>query len=146
MEDPDLMHVSFCTFSNLRRATRMVSQLYDEAMKPTGLKTTQCMVLAMIHRSGKSTVTELAQAMGMDQTSMTRSLNILKKQDLIERISDESDRRRRLITLTPKGEEILMLSLKLREEAQAKMIAGLGPEDTRIAVELLQKMTAVAQK
>ncbi|MEM7117344.1 MAG: MarR family transcriptional regulator [Chloroflexota bacterium] len=146
MNQPDLMDVSYCAFSNLRRAARVVSHLYDDILKPTGLKTTQCMVLATIGRSGKSTVTELADAMTMDQTSMTRALNVLHKQGLVERIFDEADRRRRLITLTAKGEEILELAMELRAQAQTKMIEMLGDDNLLHSIELLRLMTTQAQR
>ncbi|MBV7329026.1 MarR family transcriptional regulator [Chloroflexi bacterium TSY] len=145
MEKPDLFDLSYCAFSNLRATTRAVSQLYDEYMKPTGLRTTQCMVLANIGVRGKSTVTELAEAMMMDQTSMTRALNILKKEGMIKSVADEEDQRRRLITLTAEGERTLAMALDLRAQAQAKMIDGLGPEGVSDAIEMLSKMTAVSQ-
>lgn len=146
MDDSDLFDVSFCAFSNLRQATRVVTQLYDEYLKPTGLRTTQCVLLANISARGKSTVTELAEAMLMNQTSMTRALNVLKKQDLIKQVPDEEDQRRRLVTITPEGERILAMSMPLREQAQAAMIEGLGAEETREAIKLLSKMVTAVQK
>ena len=146
MDKSDLFDLSYCVFSNLRQTTRAVSQLYDEFMKPTGLRTTQCMVLAAIDVRGESTVSELADVMMMDQTSMTRALNILKKEGMIERILDEADHRRRLITLTPEGERTLTLALQLREQAQAKMIEGLGVEGVGSLIEMLSNLTAVTKK
>lgn len=146
MKDADLYDVSFCAFSNLRRATRVVTQLYDEFLKPTGLRTTQCVLLATINARGKCTVTQLAEMMQMDQTSMTRALNVLKKQGLIKQIPHENDQRKRLVTITPEGAHILAISMPLREQAQAKMIESLGAEETREVIKLLSKMVTAVQE
>lgn len=81
----------------------------------------------------------------MDQTSMTRALNILKKAGMVESVADEADQRRRLITLTAEGERTMAMALDLRAQAQAKMIEGLGPEGVHSALEILSKMSAVSQ-
>jgi DNA-binding MarR family transcriptional regulator len=145
MDQPDLFDISRCACGNLRLATRAVTQLYDEFLKPTGLRTTQLTVLFTVGIHGKSTVTELTEAMMMEHTSMTRALDVLKRQGLIESVPDDEDKRKRIISLTAEGERMLEIAAPLREQAQAKMISELGSEDLYKALELISKMAAAAQ-
>ena len=66
-----------CSCTTLRKATRRISQLYDTALAPSGLKTTQRAILAQIGRSEPTTVGELAGALVMDSGALAHTLKPL---------------------------------------------------------------------
>ena len=71
------MAQSPCVCNTLRMATRAVTQLYDDVLRPSGLRVTQFSILAAIARLGEAGVSQLADALAIEQTTMTRSLTPL---------------------------------------------------------------------
>src|ERR1700737_149830 len=95
-----------CTCGSLRKASRRVSQFYDTALAPAGIKSTQFSILAEVDRGsleGRVTMCELAASRVMDRSTLGHSLKPLERDDLvILRLSDD-DRRKRYVELTKKG-------------------------------------------
>src|SRR6202042_3091870 len=94
---------TLCNCTALRKATRRVSQLYDSALEPCGLRTTQRAILNHIARSGTPPLGELAEALVMDRGALTHNLKPLERDGLVEIDIDPDDRRNRLVALTAAG-------------------------------------------
>ena len=77
---------SQCVCDTLRMVTRVVTQLYDEMLRPSGLRVTQFSILATIARLGEANLRQLEYMLAIDQTTLTRSLNLLERDRLIERV------------------------------------------------------------
>lgn len=116
-----------CTCFSLRKAARVVTQLFDEQMAPSGLLVTQFSILGVIATMKESTMNQLAQYLVMDRTTLTRNLKPLEREGLIQ-INPGKDKRTRLISLTPEGIEALQKALPLWELSQSSMILQLGKE------------------
>ena len=116
-----------CTSFNLRKAARAVSQVYDEALKPSGLRGTQFSLLVVVEGRGPAGVTELAKAMVMDRTTLTRNLKPLLAQGLLE-VVDGPDRRRRPIAITGHGRDAIARALPLWQQAQTRIAKALGKD------------------
>ncbi len=117
-----------CVCSNLRRASRAVSNYYDSFTGPvSGLRVSQLIVLVVLYLAGPQTMNELAEMLALDRTTLGRNLKPLAQQNLLT-VEPGSDQRTRVITLTAHGEEILMRVLPQWEHAQAEMVAGIGQE------------------
>ncbi|HYC55329.1 MAG TPA: MarR family winged helix-turn-helix transcriptional regulator [Candidatus Binatia bacterium] len=116
-----------CVCLNLRQATRAVTQLYDDALRPCGLRATQLGLLAVTHKAGSLPVSRLAELLVMDRTTLTRNLKPLEKQGLI-RTGSGPDKRIRSICLTDQGVAALIEALPLWEEVQRKVVEKLGAE------------------
>ncbi len=114
-----------CACFNLRRAARIVTQRYDRALKDVGLKGTQLSVLMAALNQRDVQLTRLAKSLGMERTSLTRTLAVLERRGLVE-TQPGRDRRERQIKLTPEGEETLRRALPLWRQAQEEVIAALG--------------------
>ena len=121
----ETMEVTNCSCASLRRATRIVTQIYDAALKPTGLKVTQFTLLMTIQKSGELPMKQLADALGMERTTLTRNIKPLVKRGFVE-IENEDDRRVRRVRLTAAGAEVLIAAHPSWEKAQAKIVQGLG--------------------
>jgi DNA-binding MarR family transcriptional regulator len=115
---------SQCNCTALRKASRRVSQLYDTALAPSGLKTTQRAILAQIGRSQPTTVGELAEALVMDSGALAHTLRPLERDGLIGVAVNPDDWRNRLITLTRRGRAKLAETDVLWTKAQRGFEAG----------------------
>jgi DNA-binding MarR family transcriptional regulator len=121
-----------CACLNLRQATRAVTQLYDDVLRPSGLRVTQFSLLSVIRLTGGSSIGTLAEAAVMDRTTLTRNLKLLADRKLI-RIEEGEDARVRLVTLTAAGEAKLEAARPYWEKAQEHMTTSLGgPELDRL--------------
>jgi DNA-binding MarR family transcriptional regulator len=116
-----------CACGSLRRAARILTKLYDDALKPTGLKVTQFGLLSNLMALGSSTLTQLADAMVVDHTTLTRNLDVLEARGLV--VTEEGeDRRERQLRLSDKGIASLSDAYPLWQAAQARAmrIGGVG--------------------
>ncbi|MGK9053069.1 MarR family winged helix-turn-helix transcriptional regulator [Neorhizobium petrolearium] len=92
-----------CSNSAVRRASRQLGQLYEDAMGDTGLKGTQFSLLSQIARSGEPSLKNLAEAMVMDLSALGHTLKPLLRDGLVELVPDGSDRRVKRVRLTETG-------------------------------------------
>lgn len=93
----------YCSNSAVRRASRQLGQLYEDAMGDTGLKGTQFSLLSQIARSGEPTLKSLAEAMVMDLSALGHTLKPLIRDGLVELAPDAKDRRVKRVRLTETG-------------------------------------------
>src|ERR1700761_2662180 len=118
---------SVCNCTALRKATRRISQLYDSALEPCGLRTTQRSMLMQIPRSqDPPSLGELADTLVMDRGALTHTLKPLERDGLIEIKIDPEDRRNRLVALTAAGRRKLQQSMPLWQKAQDGFEAAFG--------------------
>jgi DNA-binding MarR family transcriptional regulator len=111
--------------ANLRRTSRALTQLYEQALRPLGLRATQLTVLQVLSRSGKVSQGQLGEMLAMDSTSLTRALRIMRRQGWVaERRRD--DRRERWLRLTKAGEEQLGCALPAWGKVQSRLHRQLG--------------------
>ncbi len=115
-----------CACLNTRRAARAVTQQYDELLRPAGIRATQFSLLAPAAVLGPVNLTALADAVGMDRTTLTRNLSLLEREGLV-RVEAGSDLRTREVSVTPKGRKTLDRAIPLWERAQSRMAEALGP-------------------
>jgi len=134
-----------CACANLRKAVRAVSQLYDDAFRPIGLRATQFGLLGATGMLGPLTINRLAEAIVMDRTTLTRNLRPLEKQGLLQ-IKSGKDRREREVSITRRGQVILAKGYPLWKKAQGKVIKGLGQERVSRLLKDLSAVVAVAQR
>ena len=117
--------LSPCVCNTLRMATRAVTQLYDDALRPSGLRVTQFSMLAAIARLGEANLRQLEEALAIDQTTLTRSLGLLERDGLTERV-DNPDRRVKAMRLTAKGRATLAAARPLWSLTQDRVLRELG--------------------
>jgi DNA-binding MarR family transcriptional regulator len=134
-----------CMGMHVRRASRVVTQHYDEALRPIGLVLNQFTLLVALHLAKAVSVTRLAQELCTDQTTLTRNLKLLEKRGLIA-IAPGRDRRVRLASLTPEGQHVLAQALPLWEQAQTVVQQRFGQQKTQALLSLLSDLTAISQR
>ena len=141
---PDFECCKDCIGFNLRKATRSVSQLYDELLRPIGIRGTQYSLLVSLQMSGAITVTQLADNVVMDRTTLTRNLEVLEKQGYVE-VMPGIDRRTRVATITQDGLAILDKAYPLWEQAQARVKEVMGGDELQSLLERLSALTQAIQ-
>src|SRR5947208_15779366 len=124
---PDRERLSPCVCSTLRMVSRAVTQLYDDVLRPSGLRVTQFSILAAIARMGEANLKVLEDTLAIDQTTLTRSLNLLERDGVIERDS-HPDGRIKAMRLTSKGRRALGVARPLWAQAQDKVLRELGTQ------------------
>lgn len=115
-----------CAVTNLRKLTRLMTNQFNEAIKPTGMRTTQICVMLAIGRDPGKPLTAYADDLWMDLSTLARSIETLEKSGFI--VLKSGKRRERLAYLSPEGETKIAEVYPLWQEAQAQFIAAFGPE------------------
>jgi DNA-binding MarR family transcriptional regulator len=119
-----------CVCGNLRRTSRVITQFYDKQLGPSGITITQLGLLRTISIGNSSTISKVSKDMCIDRTTLTRNLDLLKKQDFIK-VESTSDKRKRIVTITNRGKEQITKALPLWERAQGIIIEKFGKGNWR---------------
>ena len=133
-----------CTCALLRRASRQVTNHYDAALSPTGLRLSQYSLMAVIAREDPPTLSVLAQRLDMDRTTLTRNLRPLERAGWVTRIKGD-DRRIRHITLTRRGATKLAAARPFWSKAEAAFRKKLGSRDLIGLYEAIETALTVLQ-
>lgn len=96
-----------CNCFAARKAARRLTQIYDAALAPSGIRVTQYMVLMALNRDSGLSINKLAELMVMDRTTMGKNLRPLQRDGLVDIRVSKEDRRGRDILLTRQGRALL---------------------------------------
>ena len=118
-----------CLCQTSRSAARSVTTVFDRRLRPHGLRITQFTILANLILRGATPVTALAEALGVDRTTLTRNLALLERSGWIETRADENDGRTHLVLATAKGRAVASDALPGWRAAQAEVATTLGGAD-----------------
>ncbi|MEX2553775.1 MAG: MarR family winged helix-turn-helix transcriptional regulator [Actinomycetota bacterium] len=116
-----------CACQGVRRSARALTQYYDRALSPIGLKATQFPILVALEVAGPVPLSPLADALVMDRTTLTRNLKALEERDLV-RVEEGQDRRVRLLSLTSEGRSLLADALAIWQVTQASVKDNFGAD------------------
>lgn len=138
MNKPEEPRLGSCACRNLRMTTRVLTQFYDDALRSAGLKATQFSLLNEIAaRQQGTSVNELADLTRMDQTTVTRNLELLHRKGYIHISTDVEDNRRRCVTISDEGRGKIAAAQPLWAQAQRQVEQTLGPQRYRDLLETL---------
>ena len=128
---------------NFRRTSRALTQLYDDALRPLGLRGTQFTVLQALSLAGELTQRQLGKILAIDSTTLTRTLKIISRRGWIAERRGE-DRRERWLHLAKAGETQLNRGLPAWEKVQSRLRHQLGAEVWNNLLRLTHQVTALA--
>lgn len=128
-----------CGCEGVRRAARRVTQHYEQALAPSGLRAPQFPILVALESAGPLPLTRLAAALALDRTTLTRNLRILRERSLVD-IVDGDDGRVRVVGLTEEGRRCLRDGLARWRGVQASVQERFG--EARLA-HLLSELAAL---
>src|SRR5215471_12835853 len=111
-----------CTCTHMRKAARVITQLYDTLLEPSGLRITQFIVLVAVALFEQETVMRLAEQLAMDRSALAHTLRSLENLGLLT-IVPGIDRRTRVMRLTEQGRQAVLRTLPYWRRAQEQMTA-----------------------
>jgi DNA-binding MarR family transcriptional regulator len=129
-----------CLCATLRRSARALTQVYETALRPLGLRSSQFTILQVLSRAGEVSQGALGEILAMDSTTLTRTLAILRRRGWIAERRG-SDRRERLLRLAKAGETQLNRALPLWGETQSRLRGRLGDETWQNLFQLANQVT-----
>jgi len=135
---PDL----HCACASLRRAARLVTQLYSHEMGGR-IEPGQFALLSALRQQPGLSQAPLGRALGMDKTTMSRNLRVMVKNGWIEATAS-ADRRKLGYRLTASGEKMLSDSMPGWLRAQAKLRAALEPGEWEESLKAFDKTAEAA--
>ena len=135
--EPDLT----CICIELRNAAQAVTRLYDQQLVAAGITVTQLSQLNHIRKLGAPTLKALAEATGLDRSTLGRNVGLLVNLGLVS-MTRGKDARTRVVSLTRKGASALRQAAPLWFDVQNELIDKLGPDKRAQLSKLLNELTA----
>jgi DNA-binding MarR family transcriptional regulator len=133
-----------CVCATLRRTTRAIARVYDQALAPFGLRTTEYSLLAKLDQHGPIALTPFSTRLGMDRSTLTRELRTLQAAGLVE-IAQGQDRSQRVARLSEAGREALATARPAWVATQAEVAERFGGERTAALLDELRALTRTTQ-
>jgi DNA-binding MarR family transcriptional regulator len=127
-----------CLCLHVRRAARAVARRFDEALRPFGLTSGQFSLLMSLNAPAPPGIGTISALLAMDRTTLTANLKPLERRGLVKVVRGETDRRSRLMVLTPAGRRLLAQAMPVWRRTQTateKLVPG-GAAD-RLRADLL---------
>ncbi|MEU9163468.1 MarR family winged helix-turn-helix transcriptional regulator [Streptomyces sp. NPDC048424] len=115
-----------CNNLALRKAARYLGATYDKALVPVGLRATQFSILQKLKAHGDATITGLADMIAMDRTTLASNLKPLAREGLVTVEASATDRRARIVAITPDGLARLQAALPLWKAIQEQFEQSFG--------------------
>lgn len=132
-----------CMCANLRRSARALTQLYDEALRPLGLRATQFTLLQALSITGEILQGDLGEILAIDSTTLTRTMEILSRRGWIAKRQGK-DRRERWLRLTQPGHAQYNTALPAWQKVQDRLRRQLGHQHWDTLLQLTREATAAA--
>ena len=127
---------------SFRRTARALTQRYEDALRPLGLRTTQMTILQVLSHAGEVSQGRLGEMLAMDSTSLTRTLAIMRRHGWVAERRGQ-DRRERWLRLSGSGKKILRRAEPAWNGVQSRLRSELGDQDWDRLVQLTQRVAGI---
>jgi len=127
-----------CLATRVRQLSRIVTRVYDDAMRPLGITASQYTLLAQLASRDGITAVEIGQDLDIEKSTLSRNLKRLLALGHII-MDPPAGRRGRGLHLTPKGQVVLKDAFPVWQEAQRKTVGVMGPESRAVLDWLLSQ-------
>jgi DNA-binding MarR family transcriptional regulator len=140
-----LMNVneSICNNAAMKRASRCLGALYDEALAPSGLRATQYALLVQVARLGAPSMTDLARVLILDRSALSHTLRPLERDAIIALVPTPFDRRIKKVVLTEEGQRKMAAADVLWKKAQDAFEASFGADNAESLRTTLDGLTTL---
>lgn len=130
---------SNCYCVHLRRVANIMTEIYDNYLKPADITLTQYCLLSNLKKMDCCSVSDLADGVGLERTTLVRTLKPLIARGLISDVSEPGTRRRKL-HLTEEGSKVVVKAKPLWVQAQSEVERRIGKENAAILLHLSEKL------
>jgi DNA-binding MarR family transcriptional regulator len=118
---------STCISTRIRQLSRIITRIYDDAMRPLGITASQFTLLTQLAQQDGITAVEIGHTLDIEKSTLSRNLKRLLALGMIT-MDPPAGRRGRGLHLTPKGEVVIQQGYPVWREAQTRTIRVMGPE------------------
>lgn len=132
---------TMCLATRVRQLSRIVTRVYDDAMRPLGITASQYTLLAQLAARDGITAVEIGHELDIEKSTLSRNLKRLLVLGHIV-MDPPAGRRGRGLHLTPKGQVVIRDAYPVWQAAQDRAVAAMGP-DSR---DVLDGLLAQAEK
>lgn len=134
-----------CACLHVRRADRLLSQMYDKYLRPIGIRSTQYGMLRCVDGLPDPFISDIGRFLSMDQTTVTRNVEKLERDGLVATRPHPDDPRKKKVELSTLGKAKLTEAHPLWEEAQKRIVTGMGEDDFNTLLRLLGKLNQMTK-
>ena len=135
-----------CACLHVRRADRQLSHMYDQYLRPIGIRSTQYGMLRCVDGLPDPFISDIGRFLSMDQTTVTRNVEKLEKAGLVTTRPHPDDPRKKKVELSAEGKAKLEQAHPLWEEAQKRIVARMGEDDFNSLLRLLTKLNQITKE
>ena len=128
-----------CIAVRLRLLNRVVTNFYDDALRPLGLKVSQLNILIVTARLGLARPVQVCEILQLDASTLSRNVKPLQAHGWLEVVPDE-DARTQPFRLTALGKQLIDQAAPAWEEAQRRASELLGPEGVALLDQAVRKL------
>ncbi len=121
-----------CLIFRVRALSRTLTALYEEELRPLGLKASQMNVMTAIAAGGEARLSTLADRIALEPSSLSRVVDVMRRNGWVETVTDPDDERARLVRLTGAGNALYAEAIPLWRKAQTRARKLLGQEDADV--------------
>jgi DNA-binding MarR family transcriptional regulator len=118
-----------CLCLHAQRAARALARRFDRVLAPLGLTSGQFSLMMSLNRPKPPMMASVASLLAMDRTTVTAALKPLERRGLVTVSIDQTDRRSRLLALTPEGRAVLARAVPVWKQTHAAVEALLPDAD-----------------
>ena len=137
--------INECSCAAVRSAARAVTRAYDEILRPLQLRMTQYSILSKVSKEGQLALSDLAERMVMDRTTLARNIKPLEREGWMTVVVG-SDRRERLLSVTPAGVEVLERARPLWLLATRRLDEKLGLPQAEVMRQSMREVVKAARE
>ena len=134
---------SVCACVNVRRASRAITKIYDQALESSGLKLTQFSLLKNIEAYGPLNISALGKLLVLDRTTLVRNLKLLETAGFIEN-TPSPDPRERQVSITEHGRQTVKRAMPQWREVQRQLSCHIGAEQLQVLGRLVTSLEGLA--
>ena len=121
---------SECIAVRIRLLNRTVTSIFDEALRPLGVKVSQLNVLIVVAKRGPMPPGDVARRLNMEKSTLSRNVDRMRARGWLK-VSEGESGRKQILELGPAGRKLIEKSLPFWKKAQAQTEALLGQQGAR---------------
>jgi DNA-binding MarR family transcriptional regulator len=134
---------STCISTRVRQLSRIVTRVYDDALRPLGITASQFTLLTQLAQQDGITAVEIGHSLDIEKSTLSRNLKRLLALGHIT-MDPPAGRRGRGLHLTPKGETVIAQAFPVWHDAQSRTIRIMGHESRSTLDSLLAQAEKLA--
>ena len=145
-QDPFSVVAATCLSRQARLVNRVVSRVYDDTLRPLGLKASQFNIMVATARMGTARPADLCASLRLRPSTLSRNVNVLHVNGWIEFLPEETDGRAKSLRLTAAGSTLMRRSMSAWERAQSEVEGLLGKDGVKALGLLADKLTQTVKE